>query len=655
MDEELLVRSISLQKGINCLFEKVDDRYILLVISPGFEKRLNQAGIDTDTFLDTFNAKRHKYIHKEDLVSVHNEMDALPDHPGDEFQLRVRWRYNTNEPFRWQILCVTYYEIEGHDYYWVTAHDIDAQQRSYLDELHVSSRSLELVEYILETTHTCIFWKDRSGYILGANKATLDFFGLDNDRRILNTCDDKWDWFRGEEEYVEGDEKVLEEGETFHAVHMRAYAKGEHRDVLVSKSPIYVMGQIVGIVTNFEDVTTEYRQRQKIERLNADLMTTLSQLEAANKVQNDFLARMSHDMRTPLTAILGLSGVALDRPEEDHREFFGHIKDAADYLLVLINDLLEVEKFDAGKMVPYIKTHRHEEIITTMLHIVLESKDAKTHQFDVKADMNPKYAHLRLDRRWTMQILINVLNNAVKYTPAGGLITFREKIIEMDDNDVLLEYTITDNGVGMSEEFMRMMYEPFAQEENICTHSNTSTGLGLAIVRKACDMLGGEIMCDSKVGEGTRFVITIPAAVASLEEVISHRRKALDKDIGDSLRGKHVLICEDTDINARIVSMILEKYGVTTEIASNGEEGVRVFKRHHFDLILMDVRMPVMNGLEATIEIRRFNQTIPIIGLSANITQEDVDAGINAGMNGYVRKPIKQEELLYTMKDALTA
>ena len=247
-----------------------------------------------------------------------------------------------------------------------------------------------------------------------------------------------------------------------------------------------------------------------------------------------------------------------------------------------------------------------------------------------------------IDRKWLMQILINILNNAIKYTPDGGRIEWHERIYE-EDGKMIMEHQITDNGVGISEEFAKnKLYEPFSQERNPLTKSRTSNGLGLSIVKKAVDMFGGSIVCHSKLHEGTTFVLRIPFTYGeSHVEEEKHRV---------NLEGRRVLICEDVAINAMIVKAMLESVKIDADIAEDGLAGLQKAHQNNYDMILMDMKMPRLDGLKTTQELRRMGYRKPIIALSANTFQEDLENCQKAGMNDFLEKPVTLEKLIEMME-----
>jgi CheY-like chemotaxis protein len=255
---------------------------------------------------------------------------------------------------------------------------------------------------------------------------------------------------------------------------------------------------------------------------------------------------------------------------------------------------------------------------------------------------------VKADRRWVMQILINLINNAIKYTPRKGKISW---VITQEEKEgkIISRHVIKDNGVGMSDSFIKEMYEPFSQEQNELSHSETSTGLGLSIVKKVIDMFEGDIECHSILHEGTTFTLTIPYETVTKAEEVEFLHQQEDYIDYDVLKGKHILICEDVDINAQIIAMILQKYGMTSEIASDGNVGIEKCRHNQYDAILMDIRMPNCDGLTAAKRIREFNNDVSIIALSANTYLEDIQKSIDAGMNAHIGKPIDTKELLKTL------
>ncbi len=386
---------------------------------------------------------------------------------------------------------------------------------------------------------------------------------------------------------------------------------------------------------------TETTKRDRA--LQKQLRTLAQEAQRADNVKTDFLSRMSHDMRTPLTAILGLSDFGIEESKEALSiNYFKKIKSSSQYLSILLNDVLEIKKIESGEIVinnhPFYlpDTLKH---IKTMVNPRTIEKNIKFQIIPINSNYGPFYVNN--DEVRMSEILVNLLNNAIKYTQKSGEITWT---FELKQNPLVIHNTISDNGIGMSETFQKKMFQKYSQEQNIYSGAEGGSGLGLSIVKNLVDLVDGTIECKSKLNEGTTFTVDLPLEETTKIEFEKYNLKGFDGS-HDILFNKHILICEDTNINTVIVSKILSKYNITIDIAENGEIGVDKAKTNKYDAILMDIRMPIMNGLEATKEIRKFDKQIPIIALSANAYKEDIDKSLKAGMNAHLSKPIEADQL----------
>jgi signal transduction histidine kinase len=384
---------------------------------------------------------------------------------------------------------------------------------------------------------------------------------------------------------------------------------------------------------------------QKIKR-NKYVEKKLMEMEKSSLEKNDFLARMSHDMRTPMNAIIGMANFGLDEiKDEKARKYFAQIRDSSEYLLALINDILDMQKLESGEI-------KLDEVITSTPSIAQKVKtiiDPRAEQkeinliFDLECD--EMYRFIKVDERRIEQVIINILNNAIKYTPAGGTVIWRDYVREIPDGRIKVSHEFIDTGVGMSKDFQERMFDPFTTELNSQSKSEGGSGLGLAITKNLVQTMGGTISCKSELGKGTSFFVDVVLTPAT-EDEINKFLKTASCNIGiNTLRGKKILICEDIDINIVILEKLLGVYDCKLDITKNGLDGVKLARSNKYHAILMDIRMPVMNGLEATREIRKFDKEIPIIALSANAYSEDIKKSKEAGMNAHLAKPIIREEL----------
>jgi PAS domain S-box-containing protein len=390
---------------------------------------------------------------------------------------------------------------------------------------------------------------------------------------------------------------------------------------------------------------TDITLKDKI--LQERLQKSVIDSEKASNIKTDFLARMSHDMRTPLNGIMGLADFGVEEDlNDDMRAYFSKIKISSRYLLTLLNDVLDMQSIEKGKIRIFPKVMIAEEFIREVETIVIPSVNAKDIALKViLPSTGPKY--LFDDSVRICQVLVNILNNAIKYTGVKGHITYSTEYIGGLKH--IYKVTISDDGVGMSDEFQQHMFESFTTETNKYSSIEGGTGLGLAISNNLVSLMGGHIECYSTLDVGTTFTIFIPTHPITEQKYLT---KTVSNDLInlDELKGKRILICEDNKINIMILEKLLQGKGLVVDTAENGEIGIQKAKNNKYDAIFMDIRMPIMDGLTAASLIRKTDKKIPIIALSANAYKEDVDKSIEAGMNAHLSKPIDKNELFTTLR-----
>ena len=393
-------------------------------------------------------------------------------------------------------------------------------------------------------------------------------------------------------------------------------------------------------------------QMVKMEQeTNKELNRLRMVAESANAAKSTFLNNMSHDIRTPMNAIIGFTNIALKHsPPPEIKSCLDKISDSSEHLLALINDVLDISRIESGK----IKFVPEAVDITEVSDSVLTIMDGylSNRNITFKTELTePKTPFVLTDAVRVREVLVNILGNAVKFTQDGGTITFAVSYLPgIDDRHVNVRYRISDTGIGMSEEFVDHIFDEFSQEEHGARTQYQGTGLGMAITKRYVDLMGGTISVESKKGVGSTFIVELPMEITDACEV-----KKKDYSVGKmDLTGLKILLAEDNDLNAEIAMAQLEELGIQITRASDGEEAVRIFAENPqgtFNLILMDVMMPKMNGYEATKAIRSLPNrpdaaAIPIIAMTANAFAEDVQASLDAGMNGHLSKPIVMDEVI---------
>lgn len=395
--------------------------------------------------------------------------------------------------------------------------------------------------------------------------------------------------------------------------------------------------------------------RERNHKMQADL----SAARKISEAKEDFFSHVSHDMRTPLNGIVGFTNLASQvGSAEQKNQYIEKIRLSSNLLLDLINDTLQLSKLERGKYPLIWEQVDSRELFANILTPIRAIAEEKGLHFTSEVDDLPA-CRIMVDRLNTQKIFLNILSNAVKFTPAGGSVTFTAHMEKVSDDSYLLKAVIADTGIGISEEFLPHIYEPFAQEHQSGTTKLSGTGMGLSIVRQLVDLMKGHIEVMSKHGEGTTFTVSLPFGVAAEgDEAVNGPAPEiqLNPDYAERLQGKKILVCEDNELNTEIIKTLLETQGMTVVCTENGRKGLERFRGldyHEFDAILMDLRMPVMDGYEAVRRIRALDrddaQTIPIMALTANAYEEDIQKCLQSGMNGHVAKPIDPQKLFSEM------
>ncbi|RZS92409.1 ATP-binding protein [Cuneatibacter caecimuris] len=405
-------------------------------------------------------------------------------------------------------------------------------------------------------------------------------------------------------------------------------------------------------------------KKRELERLGEEKAAKKALEEAyegarkANHAKSEFLSRMSHDIRTPMNAILGMTSIA-ERQLDDRKKISDCLKKirvSGDHLLGLINEVLDMSKIESGSTGLSERTFSLTGMLDSVQQIIRPDSDQKRQKFIVRHEIHSDA--VCGDSMRVQQILLNLLSNAVKYTPEGGTVSLTAEEKHSGRSGVgCFEFAVEDNGIGISPEFMKKLFEPFERAEDSRVSCVQGTGLGLAIAHNLVEMMNGTIRVESRTDQGSKFIVTIFLKLAEQrEELSSHRITAGKKQEGFA-PGARILLVEDNDINREIARELLRMSGLDTVCASDGRQAVERFRSDPpgtYDLILMDIQMPVMDGYEATREIRRLGDTgerpdaaeIPIIALTANAFADDAYRAREAGMNEHVAKPLEMDRLL---------
>lgn len=405
------------------------------------------------------------------------------------------------------------------------------------------------------------------------------------------------------------------------------------------------------------DVTESVRHQQEELEKEKQLRKAAS---AANNAKTEFLSRMSHDIRTPINGIMGMVHIAREQDNPPRTvDCLQKIDISSKFLLSLINEVLDMAKAESGKLELHPEPYRREDLKGYLMSVIEPLCDDKGVKFVFHDETMPGILAVT-DILRTNQIYFNLLSNAVKYTPAGGTVSCRLWSRVLQPGKLTVKFTVTDTGIGISQEFQKKLFDPFVQENRDDSSSTRGTGLGLAIVKKIVDIMGGTIEVRSEIGKGSTFQVNLifdSITETEAEKLITRE----SPDAYDSvLAGKHILLCEDHPLNQEIAKALLEEKKMIVTMADNGREGLELFRSSgegFFDAVLMDLRMPVMNGYEATGAIRSLSRpdakTVPIIAMSADAFDEDVQKCLAAGMNDHISKPIEPAVMFRKMAQCM--
>lgn len=433
-------------------------------------------------------------------------------------------------------------------------------------------------------------------------------------------------------------------------------------------------GDIVAM-NNLKDITA---QRKKERETRRALMDAYEAANRASSAKTDFLSRMSHDIRTPMNAIIGMTAIAgthLQEPEK-MAECLGKITSASRHLLAIINEVLDMSKIESGTLSLNEEEFNLSGLMDNLLNMVRPMMEEKHHELEVHIH-DLKHENVIGDSMRIQQAFMNIVSNSVKYTPQGGQIHI--ELMEKPSGQVktgCYEFVFEDNGIGMSQEFLTHLFEPFERAEDVRTSKVQGSGLGMPIARNIIRMMGGDIQVESQLEKGSRFTVQIllkyqeedavslaelirlPVLVAEPQQAEPEQpEEELKKTLEHDFTGKRVLLVEDNELNREIATEILQMVGLEVETAENGSIGVdmvAVSEPGYYNLVLMDIQMPVMNGYEATCAIRTLGRrdagSLPIVAMTANAFAEDIQAAKSAGMNEHMAKPIDLGRLMEVLE-----
>lgn len=421
--------------------------------------------------------------------------------------------------------------------------------------------------------------------------------------------------------------------------------------VIVSAIIIAMMG-----ATIFDQICSKKRREKQYA---AELKKSAEQAKEASEAKTRFLFNMSHDIRTPMNAIIGFSDLLGKnlKNEEKAREYLGKIKSSGNFLMTIIDQVLEKARIESGTAVLKMQAENLSEMfysVNTVFESAIQSKEI---QYSIDTNIQHKYAVC--DKTKLQEIYLNIVSNAIKYTPNGQAIHVNITETASDDKKAWYVFICEDTGIGMKQEYLPHIFDEFSREHTATENKVVGTGLGLSIVKSFVELMDGKIYVESEQGKGTKFTVEISLEIASEEDVYK-KKESEQSIISDKSIGKRILLAEDNELNAEIAIELLKEEGILTDWAKDGQECCDMLGQAedgYYALILMDIQMPRLNGYEATAKIRQMENrkkaAIPIIAMTANAFAEDIQMAKNAGMNGHIAKPLDGEKMITVLKQCL--
>ena len=403
---------------------------------------------------------------------------------------------------------------------------------------------------------------------------------------------------------------------------------------------------LISTRSNVDAIVRESLKKEK------KLKKAMEEVKKANEARSDFFAGISHDMRTPMNAIIGMSALGVEESKDETiKKYFTNIDASAHFLLGLINDALDSSQIEKNALKLTFEPYSMDEFKLYVNSMVRSLCDAKKIEFNMVVHENFSKC-VSTDKLRFNQIFFNLLSNAVKFTPEKGKIDFIIEFVSRDNGVVVERFIVKDTGIGMSKDFQKRMFNRFTREGNTSLNSS-GTGLGLFITKYVVELMGGTISVNSEVGKGSEFIVELALEEVEIDNSLAQSKEQLSNEDFDSiLKDKRVLLCEDNEMNSQIAVRVLEKKGMIVDCAPDGQAGLEKFNNSdegYYDVILMDVRMPVMDGLETTKFIRNLermdSKKVPIIAMSANTHKEEIEIALKAGMSMHIGKPFDVKEL----------
>jgi PAS domain S-box-containing protein len=523
----------------------------------------------------------------------------------------------------------------------------DLEHKSMVSESMLSSLPGGYHRCATDSDYTFLYISERFCEILGWTKEEIRTKFNNKFINLLHPDDRSL-----ADEYVE--HIKLKQNSKYQEQVYRLASKDGYRWVTDTTMELSVDGEnfYQGFITDITQFIHEREQREE------QMHRAMLEAERANASKTTFLRHMSHDIRTPLNGIVGMLDMMerYDSDPEKRAECRQKMVDSTNYLLSLVNNILDMNKLESGKVELEEKPFNIAEVLMSCLTVASEqAAEAGIKLLGGVEASSVKHRYLVGSPVHLNRILMNLASNAIKYNRPGGSLSVSAVELSCANDVAVFQFTCADTGIGMSKEFQQHAFDAFSQEERALNPTRAGSGLGLAIVKEFTELMGGSIKLESEEGEGSIFTVTLPFKLDTAhEETQAEELPQVD------LSGKHALLAEDNALNAEIAQMLLEDLGITSDLAVNGQEAVSKFNaapEGTYDVVLMDIMMPIMNGLDAARAIRALNRAdakgVAIVAMTANAFQDDIRASMEAGMNGHITKPLYRDRVEEALAAAL--